>query len=429
MNSISKRDDPLKAEVEGEILPAATSERRIGNGRRLVAALFRKANAADDEEGHLPYFRPLSPRIPWLGISFLLCVVIPSVVGVFYLAIVAAPQFSVEARLIVRAAEPTILVGDKLGAAASLGASVSYSATAQNAYVVAQYIKSRAAIDDLLTLVDLREIYRRPEADFWARLKNNASQEELVSYWRDMVRSYVDSASSIVIVEVQAFRADDALRVAQAIITLSERLVNQMSLRARQDVMRFSEEEVRRADALIRTALDDLQKARDTEGILDPAKAADEVSRLLMQLMAEKIKIEGELYFASRSLDKTSGSVRQLTSRLEIVEGQIATLRATLTGGSGQAPTMASSLRKFEQLEVQRFLADKVLTFAEDGLERARVKAERQSLYFMVFVPPSLPTKAMLPHRLAYSILLPIIFLILWGIGALLWASVEDHRT
>lgn len=428
MSSISNRERPPETETAAAVASGESARQLVAPGHRLIGTLLRKDVSGDGAQTTFSLFRALLPRVPWLWVSFLIAVIIPSIVAIFYLAIVATSQFSVEARFVVRAADPATSAADKLGALASLGTPFSYSPSAQNAYVVAHYIRSRTAVNDMLEIVDLRSIYRRPEADFWARLKVNASEEELVEYWHQMVRAYVDTSSNIVILEVRAFRPEDALKIAEAILTLSERLVNQMSQRARQDVMRFSEEEVRRADVLIRSALDNLQKARDSEGMLDPAKAADETGQLLMQLMADKIRLESELHFALSALDKNAPTVRQLNSRLEIIGGQITALRSSLAGDTGVSRNVASALRKFEQLEVQRFLADKVLTLAEDGLERARIRAERQNLYFMVFVPPSLPTKAILPRRLAYSIFLPVVFLMLWGIAALLWASLEDHR-
>lgn len=400
----------------------------VVQGKRLSRILFGDAGFTDRNTLFAVLASP-SGKAFWVGASFIVFVVFPSIAVILYFAFIAAPQFSVEARLIVRAAEsgssPVSSVGSTV---ASLGSTLSFSPAAQNAHIVAQYVRSRAAVDDLQQLVDLRSMYRRPEADFWARLKDDASEEDLVQYWHQMVRAYVDAPSSIITLEVKAFRAEDALKIGQAILVISERLVNQMSQRARRDVMRGSEEEVRRADLLMRSALNDLQKARDFEGMLDPVKAADETGKLLAQLMTEKIRIDAELYFASRSLDKSAPSVRQLTSKAQIVDGQIAALRASLAGGNVGSSNVAASLRKFEELEVQRFLADKILTFAEDGLERARINAERQNLYFMVFVVPALPTKAALPRRLSYSLLFPIAFAILWGIAALMAAAIEDHR-
>lgn len=415
------------------VAPATAALAQKGDGRRAI----------DESSQPRLYASALRHRsIPWLGLSFISFVVLPAILSIAYYAFVASPQFAAEARLVVRASE--VLLADtstsvvsQLGSAASSTTSVVSASTSrsdgyplplQNAYIVAQYIRSPAIVADLSKTLNLREIFRRPEADFLARLANNASAEVLVEYWQRMVRSYVDGPSAIVTFQVRAFRPDDALRLAEAINLLSERLVNEISWRSRQDIMRASEEEVRQADAQLRLAFQELQVARDAEGMLDPSKSADDTGKLLLQLMVEKTRLEGEYLAASRSLAQNAPSVRHLRSRVEIIEGQIANLRATLAGKGGPAQNIAASLRKFEELERNRFVADKLLTVAEEGLNRARKRAERQNLYFMVFVPPAMSTDAEYPERLAYSVLLPVAFLVLWGIGALLFAAIEDHR-
>lgn len=378
-------------------------------------------------------------RFPRALIGFLLFFVLPSLASIVYFTLIAAPQYAAEARLVVRAVEITqeeAKSDSKVGVSGGVGGSqtnmasggLKYSPTTQNAYIVAQYIRSRAMVEDLSKVVNLREIFRRPEADPVARLADDASIEDLVEYWQGMVRSYVDAPSGIVTFQIRAFRADDALKIADEVIRLSERLVNQISKRAREDIMRASEDEVREAAAHVRTILKDLRIARDAEGMLDPVKTADETGKLLMQMMTDKIKLEAELFAAMRTLDKDAPSVRNLRSRLEIAEKQLAAMRATMAGNGGPTRNIAASMRTFEELESKRFVAEKLLVIAEEALDRARKRAERQNLYFMVFVPPTLPMEAKFPRRLAYSIIFPLAFLVLWGIGALTAAAIEDHR-
>ena len=376
-------------------------------------------------------------RFPWALIAFLLFFVLPSLLAIVYFALIAAPQYAAEARLVVRAAEISSeesKADSRIGSGATgsqtntASSSLKYSPTIQNAYIVTQYIRSRAMVEDLSKVVNLRETFRRPEADAVARLTENSSIEELVEYWEGMAHSYVDAPSGIVTFQIRAFRADDALKIANEVIRLSEQLVNEISKRAREDIMRASEDEVREAAAHVRTVLQDLQSARNAEGILDPAKTADDTGKLLMQMTTDKIKLEADLFAAMRTLDKDAPSVRHLRSRLEIAEKQLATMKATVAGNDGLARNIASSMRTFEDLESKRFVADKLLVIAEEALDRARKRAERQILYFMVFVPPTLPTEAKFPRRLAYSIIFPLAFLVLWGIGALTVAAIEDHR-
>lgn len=426
----SRDGKPEEASTVNVVATPAIALVQEGDGRRLIDEASQPGFLASARQRR---------KIPWIGLSFFPFVLLPGILAIAYYAFIASPQFAAEARFVVRAAQvifvdvgttsssgPTVPTPVALAAPTPL--SEGYTPPVQNAYIVAQYIRSRAIVEDMSKTLDLREIFRRPEADFLARLVSNASTEELVDYWQSMVQSYVDGPSAIVTFQVRAFRPDDALRLAEGINTLSERLVNEISSRSRQDIMSASEEEVRQADAQLRLALQELQVARDAEGMLDPGKAADDTGKLLLQLMGEKIRLEGDLLAASRTLEQNAPTVRHLRSRVEIIEGQIANLRATIAGKEGPARNIAASLRKFEEMERNRFVADKLLTVAEEGLSRARKRAERQNLYFMLFVLPALPMDAEYPKRLAYSILLPVAFLMLWGIGALLFAAIEDHR-
>ncbi|MCW5745208.1 MAG: capsule biosynthesis protein [Alphaproteobacteria bacterium] len=400
-------------------------------GRVLRQAVARRE--APDAPAE-PLVVPAAPR-RWSPVllSFIACVVIPAILGDVYMLFVATDQFVAETRAVVRSAEQESSLdspnGPSGGSSQKSGSSaMSLSLATPSAYIVTDYIRSRAMVDDLGKTMDLRTIYRRPEADFWSRLERDATAEELVDYWKSMVRTYVDGPSGIVTIRIRAFRRDDALALAQQVVQLSEKLVNEISERARRDAMQFAEQEVKRADARVRAALLELRKYRDEQGLIDPVKTADETAKLLMQLMADKIRLESDLFVVSRSMTKNAPTVQNLSSRIEVVELQITKLKARLTGSSTDERNVAASLARFEELEVQRQFAERLYTMAQDGLERARMTAERQTVYLTVFVPPAMPEDSTFPRRTANAFLIPLALFILWSIVALTWASVEDHR-
>jgi capsular polysaccharide transport system permease protein len=65
---------------------------------------------------------------------------------------------------------------------------------------------------------------------------------------------------------------------------------------------------------------------------------------------------------------------------------------------------------------------------SQDSLERARVAAERQNIYVSVFVPAAMPEESRFPERASLSIIIPMTLIVIWGIFALLMATIEDHR-
>lgn len=403
--------------------------------RRDYAELPGRIDDADSftqrlKRGIASASRKVSPLLA----SFIACVLVPSFAAVLYFAFIAADQLAAEARFAVRQIEGDSgdsgkdidSTGGKNGSGTS--SSFSFTATGQNAYIVTSYIRSRAIVDDLSDKLNLREIFRRPEADFWARLKRNASIDELVEYWDSMVNTYIDGPSGIVTLRVRAFRADDAVALGKAVLDLSEALVNRISDRARRDAMEMSEKEVRRAYETTQAALADMRSFRDSAGIIDPVQAGTEIGKLLLPLLAEKIRMESELFVMSRDLDENAPTVRILKSKVESVEQQIAELKNRLTSTGGGERTLAASLTKFEELELQRQFAEKLYTLAQADLERARIRADRQAIYLTVFVPPSLPEESRYPRRLAFPILIFVGLSLCWAIVVMTLASIEDHR-
>ena len=393
-------------------LSPVTDRRFVGEAQSAVRTVLRALA--------IPRLK-ISPHLA----TFIGFVLVPAFAAMAYFAFIASNQYAAEARFAVRALEADFGDAEKSDGA---GVNFSFTPSGQNAFIVTSYIKSRAIVDDLCSKLDLRETFRRPEADFWARLKPDASIEELTEYWRQMVTTYIDAPSGIVTLEVRAFRRDDSLALGQAVMELSEVLVNRISDRARRDSLDMSEKEVRRTYASTQTALAELHRFRDSSGYIDPAQAATEIGKLLVPLMAEKIRLESDLFVASRDLDDSSPTVRTLKSRIETTDRQINELKAKLTRSDGAGQTVSASLVKFEELELQRVASEKLYSLAQADLDRARLRADRQTIYLTVFVPPSLPEESRYPRRIAFPILIFLGLAVVWAIVAMIMASVEDHR-
>jgi capsular polysaccharide transport system permease protein len=375
-------------------------------------------------------------RIPPVLGSFIAFVIIPALAASVYFAFLASDQFAVEIRFAVRSLDIDSApsqseamagaAGGGLGAAGGRG--VAISASPQNSYIVTSYIRSRAIVDDLSAKVKLREIFRRPEADFWARLRDHAPIEKLVDYWNTMVDTDVEAISSVVTVRIRAFRRDDALALGNAVVAASEDLVNRISDRARRDATTMAEKDVRRAFVAVQSALADLTKFREEFGMIDPGQKSSEISTLLGPLMGDKIRLENELFVASRELAHDAPTVRVLREQIETTDRQIKELQSKLTNRESRGGTIAESLTRFETLETQRMLAEQLYALARSDLDRAQLRANRQSIYLTVFVPPTLPEIALYPHRVAFPALIFIGLAVLWSIVAMVLASIEDHR-
>lgn len=359
--------------------------------------------------------------------SFLGAVVLPGLaLGVYFLAL-AADQFIAVSKFTVRETAVAALSTEGASAGAGLDG-YSHDGPSPFVGVAASYITSPAILDDLASVLDVAAILRRPEADFWARLPEAASREERLHYWRRHVRTSIDRLSGIVTLRVRAFRPEDARSLSEAIIAATERLVNDLSHRQRLDALARARDEAGLAQTRLESAAAAVTRLRDSARMLDPVEEAGETLRLLTDLTAERIRLDVQLRSLEGSLQADAARLRQLRDRRDLVARDIAELRASLAGQATADANVAAALARFEVLETERAFAVKLYEIAELRLIAARIDLARQPVYLHVFEPPTLPEDSLYPERIPFTVLAVCALAVLWAIGALVWASVEDHR-
>ena len=437
---------PLQiAELKVPEVPGPGTLTPAARGKDLGPANRTGIEARDDADlrgGLVSATRP--KRRSWLGgWIFVAIVVLPTLAAGVYFFAIARDQYTAEASFAVRQAESfstsdlsgggsaggaqggtagaqPVTAGSIIGGTANLGG--------QDAEIVANYIHSRAIIDALSQSIDVRAIYRRPEADFWARLPDNASEEELTSYWNKMVSVYIQASSGIVTVSVSAFRRDDALTLANGVLKASEQLVNALSDKIRADAMRTAENEVRLSEGQVRFALAQLMDFRNAKHLIDPVKSSQANSKLLQQLLIDKIDAEGQLFVAQKTTGADAPGLNSLKAKLDSINMHVTELKDQMAGNKEVSTNLAATISQFEQLELKKQFAERMYGFARDGVERARVASERQQIYLATFVPPTLPQDYSYPLRWTDFLLIALAAIMFWICCVTITASIKDHR-
>lgn len=255
-------------------------------------------------------------RLPLRLLSFLLVAIAPTAVASGYYFLVAADQYVAEFRFGLRSSEPI-----RADTGALLGGSAAPLQTVINSYAVAQYIGSRAIIDDLGKTLDLRRMFSTTAADWPARLHLPVTMEELTVYWRRQIDAFFDPVNGTIVVRARAFAPHDALALAQAVLKSSERLVNDLSARARHDTVRNSERDVTVAEHRLTAALAHLRDYRDEQGLIDPHKAADANSALDSRLRDELVRAGTNLTTLREYLNDDAPTLKILRISYRGVEG------------------------------------------------------------------------------------------------------------
>ena len=351
--------------------------------------------------------------------GFLAFFAAPAAWAVVYFSLIASSHYTSEARFAVRGgARPPI---DTISAMTGLA---SFSQV-QDFLIVVNYMKSQALVEALDRQLDLRAIFGRDGVDWISRFNADDPIEDLVKYWQGHIKLSVEAPSGIVTMQVSAFSPEEALRIANATVDLSERLVNGLSARARQDAVTEAEAELAHAETRLTNALATMRDLRNQQSTLDPQRTAEGIGKLISELRLEKIRLEQELTASKRGdVSESAPQVQIMRTRVDVIGEQISGLEQLLTSRDDTEPgTIAGKITRFDEFELEQQIAEKQYTLAAAALERARVNAEGKHVYLATFVSPVLPRNSTYPKRVLFSLLGIAEAALLYAIGMALWRA------
>lgn len=364
----------------------------------------------------------LGGKPPLVVLSFVAFVVLPFIASALYFVFIASDQYTAEARFAVR----TI---SREGAEDGVDSdTLSMSNVSQDAHIVTSFIHSTEILRRISQKLDPRAIFAKGDADFLSRLNEDDSAEEFLDYWNGQVSTYIDGPSGIVTLKVRTFRPEESTQLANVVIKESERLINELSDRTRQDVIHRFGTEVDRTAALYKASLQRMNEYQNSAGFLSPESQATQTGKLLTGLLEKKLEIDSRLFVLRQSLVEESPAYQQLSVTKQSLEEQLQRLQQELAGSSKADDNISRSILRFSQLETDRRVAEGLYQIARKNFESAQAEALRKALYVVVFVEPNVPEKAIYPRRLASPLLILLALTVGWVTIALVWASVEDHR-
>ena len=363
-------------------------------------------------------------RTSWMKLSFLLVVVLPSIVAGLYSLLLATPRFTSEFRAAIRSAEPM-----KSGGIAEIFGIGGVSQSGNDASAVVQYLHSRDSVEALERRIPLRSKFTDDSIDFISRYHGPSEIEPLTRYWNSMIEAYYETSTGTVVVKVTAFSPADALNLARLMLSDSEELINKLSRRVREDSVAFAEGELAKAEARLADARKQLQALQDKEAILDPMKSAEVNTGLATKLKEQIAQRNAELATMRSRLARDAPSVRTAEETIAGLKRELAHIegQATVTAGTESGRPLSTVFGAFQQVADQKSFAEKAYLSALSSLESARVEANRQQVYLSVIVAPGLPQEASFPRPLRQIGLTLMISLAVWLVGLLSVYSVREH--
>lgn len=357
--------------------------------------------------------------------SFLALVAIPTLAATIYYGFAASDQYVAEAQFTVMGGDaPKAPGADGLSASAGVPVAV----IMQDTQILASFLESRSVVEALETRLGLRKLYGDDSIDFFSRFGPEESVERLVRYWRSMSKTTISMPSGIVDFHVRAFSPEAARRIAETVVELSEQLINDLNARLLADAVTGAEAEAKRASARLAAARGKLEQARNDEGVLDANRAAQSIEKLLLELRSGQLAMQQEYQAMLRSVNDSAPQMRALRARIDAARAQIVDLESKLTAArAGDERTLASSMTRFAELDLERQIAERLYAGAIATLEAARLTSETRLMYLKTFVLPRTPEEPLYPKRVLYPALILAGGLAAWAVLIGLAGMARDN--
>jgi len=351
---------------------------------------------------------------------FFLMVVLPIFLVSFYYLFIASDKYVSEAKITIKQTgqPPTSFNIPLFG----IGNPVSR----EDAMYLKAYILSYDMLDYLDKKLNLKKMYQSKDIDFISRLSSDATHEEFLKYYqKHIVKISYDDISSILTIQVFAFKPEDAKMIAEAILEQCERYINGISHKIAREQMNFIEQELAYANQKMQNAKNRLLNFQNTYKVLDPTQEAQASASLVAQLEVQLAQQEAQLRNLLTYLNEDSFQVQALKNQIKSLKEQIEKEKSKMIGGDRKLNKL---LAQYLELKLNVDFATDVYKATLSAFEVTRVEASRKLKNLVIISSPNLPDEALYPKR-AYNIALAsLLILLFYGITKLVIGVIKEHR-
>jgi capsular polysaccharide transport system permease protein len=375
--------------------------------------------------------------------SFFYCVLLPTLLAFVYLQFFATRQYVTEFQFTILPLSISGSPNSGGSSASSAGQSPVTSSSSSGGSsallsvmdnMVTNYITSHQAVLDMQKSIDLKQVFDNDKIDpiqrFWW---NNGSFERLTDFWKwFVVSANFDVTTGLCDVQVKASTPQDSVKIARALVLQSENLVNNQSLRQRQDSVKYAQSEFESAQTRLNRALASEQAFRQSHQSIDPSingtanqTLTASIQQNLATLRAQRDAL-AKVSPGAPALSLLDSQIQSTEQQLTKVSGNIGGGDVSAGAGTARSP-IAASMQEYESIEAEKNFATQNYTANLQNLTASNFAAAQQQFYLEPYVEPVTPQYPTYPQPLAGTLLVFVVVLALWGIGSLFLQAAKSH--
>lgn len=356
-----------------------------------------------------------------LLIAYAGVVLLPLVVTVSYLGMFAQDRFQSSSVLLVKQVGDT-KVSDGSGISALLGV---VNTSGEDSNILKEYVTSRDMVEKLDKKLNLRNAFTQSDDPVFS-LSKDASIEELVEYFRKVVKIKLDEKTMMLELSTQGFSPDFSLKLNQALLGESDAFINAISNNIALEQQKFAQHQLDEATTQLKQARNAVLTYQNTNQTFDPELQAQAVATLVTGLQSNLAQLRTEERTLLSYLNPEAPQVIAIRSQIASVQKQIEDESAKLTSPSNAK--LNQSVADFDELKAQVGFATDLYKISLASLEKARLEAAQKLKKLVVISEPRLAQEALYPRRIYISLTTFLVLNIIFAIGLLIHSIIREHR-
>lgn len=356
-------------------------------------------------------------------LSFLALVVLPVIIGTWYLYTRAQDQYASYVAFTIRS-ENTIQASELLGGLSAFGGGGS-----EDADILYEYIQSRELVEIIDRELDLRKIYSEFEVeDPLFSFDSSGTIEDLTKYWSKMVKIFYDSSTGLIELRVHAFDAETAKAIAERIFEDSSALINNLNATAREDATKYARQGLDEAVERLKASREAITTFRSRNQVVDPSAEIGAQAGIVTALQAQLSDALISYDVLSESAGPSDPRLAQIELRINVIRERIEEERLKYVVRDSDESNFSSLVGEYERLAVDREFAEQSYLVSLAAYDLARKEAQRKSKYLAAYIKPTLAERAQYPQRALLLGLIGIFMLFVWAISVLIYYAIKDRR-
>lgn len=271
------------------------------------------------------------------------------------------------------------------------------------------------------------EHYTNSKYDFFSRLSQDPTLDEIISYWKSITLVKVNKDSNVITFSIRSFDPEKSTQIVQTALLQCEKLINSMNERARQDSLLLAKKEVDSAKTKFELAQNELKEFRNRHQDLDLKTTASGLQGLIIELEGQATSLRTQLSENLSYMKEDAPAIKALKSKLQGVEQQLEIEKKKVTSLSQQGESINTLAGLYEALIIDQEFARKQLEYAMTSYEKAKIDVLSQNLYVVYIAKPSFPDRSLYPQPFIFSLYLFIALNIILAIISVVSAAIREH--